>query len=47
MDISSHEFRRRLVIALPILIALRLELFRRWLRNGDVEISEILQRRDD
>jgi hypothetical protein len=46
MDLSSPEFRRGLVIAIPLLILLGLELFHRWLRRQNAEISKILQRRD-
>jgi hypothetical protein len=47
MDFSSDEFRRGLVIAIPLLIVLGLELFHRWLRKQNADISAILQRRDE
>jgi hypothetical protein len=46
MDFSSNEFRRGLVIGIPILIMSALGLFRRWLDRRNAEISAILQRRD-
>jgi hypothetical protein len=36
-----------LVIGIPLLILLGLELFHRWLRKQDAEISATLQRRDE
>jgi hypothetical protein len=47
MDFRSHELiSRALVIGIPLLILLGLELFHRWLRKQDAEISAT-QRRDD
>jgi hypothetical protein len=46
MDFSSHEIRRGLVIGIPILIMLGLGLLRGWLNRRNIEISAILQRRD-
>jgi hypothetical protein len=47
MDFFSHGFRRGLVIGIPLLILLGLELFHRWLRKQNAEISAALQRRDE
>jgi hypothetical protein len=47
MDFRSHAFRTGLVIGIPLLILLGLELFHRWLRKQDAEISATLQRRDE
>jgi hypothetical protein len=46
MVFSSHEFRRGLVIGIPILIMLGLGLLRGWLNRRNAEISAILHRRD-
>ena len=47
MDFSSHAFRTGLVIGIPLLILLGLELFHRWVRKQNVQISATLQRRDE
>jgi hypothetical protein len=47
MDFSSPAFRSGLVIAFPILVLLGLELFHRWLRKQNAEISAVLRRRDE
>jgi hypothetical protein len=46
MDFSSQDIHRGLVIGIPLLIMLGLELFHRWLRKQNAEISAVLQRRD-
>jgi hypothetical protein len=47
MDFISHGFRTGLVIGIPLLILLGLELFHRWVRKQNAQISAILQRRDE
>jgi hypothetical protein len=47
MDFSSDELRRALVIWIPLLIIWGLELFHRWVRKQNAQISAILQRRDE
>jgi hypothetical protein len=47
MDFSSPAFRTGLVIGIPLLIMLGLDLFHRWLRKQNAELSAILQRRDE
>jgi hypothetical protein len=46
MDFSSHVYRG-LVIGIPLLILLGLELFYRWVRKQNAQISATLQRRDE
>jgi hypothetical protein len=46
MDFRSHVYRG-LVIGIPLLILRGLELFHRWLRKQNAEISAALQRRDE